>query len=123
MIPVDAPKDWMMYFGSLTTPPCYESVTWLLLHEAMNISESQMAMFKTLLDENNNPIIDNRRPVQPLNGRTVFTPASVFLIDLLLDITGITLVQMKEQLHTLRNILLQEAKKNGVHLFHKQVVP
>ena len=30
------------YEGSLTTPPCYESVTWSLFHENIEIAEEQV---------------------------------------------------------------------------------
>ena len=50
------------YEGSLTTPPCSESVKWLVLTTPIEISHSQIAAFKAILYGNN-------RPVQPLNER------------------------------------------------------
>ena len=58
------------YNGSLTTPPCSEDVKWFVLTTPLEMSESQIAAFKAILDGNN-------RPVQPLNGR-----------ELLVDING-----------------------------------
>ena len=50
--------------GSLTTPPCSENVTWLVLAKAMTLSKAQIEKFAALYP-------NNARPVQPLNGRTV----------------------------------------------------
>ena len=50
------------YDGSLTTPPCSEGVTWIVLKTPIQMSEAQIAAFKAIIHDNN-------RPVQPLNGR------------------------------------------------------
>ena len=50
------------YEGSLTTPPCSESVQWIVLTTPIEMSEAQIAAFKAIIHDNN-------RPVQPLNGR------------------------------------------------------
>ncbi|CAN7987267.1 unnamed protein product, partial [Ixodes pacificus] len=34
--------DHFQYFGSLTTPPCSEVVTWIVLREPITVSESQV---------------------------------------------------------------------------------
>ncbi len=52
------------YGGSLTTPPCSEAVTWLVMSEPIQISADQLAKFTAILH-------DNFRPVQSLNGRTI----------------------------------------------------
>jgi carbonic anhydrase len=52
------------YAGSLTTPPCSEIVTWLVLKTPMTASAAQIAAFKAVESINN-------RPVQSLNGRTL----------------------------------------------------
>ncbi|XP_059142586.1 LOW QUALITY PROTEIN: carbonic anhydrase 14-like [Physella acuta] len=59
------------YSGSLTTPPCDESVTWTVYKEPINISEAQITEFRTLQDHTHSPINLNARPVQPLNDRVV----------------------------------------------------
>jgi len=59
------------YDGSLTTPACNEVVHWINFLTPINISASQLAMFRTLDDVYGNGIVDNFRPPQPLNGRTV----------------------------------------------------
>ncbi|XP_028665559.1 carbonic anhydrase 7 isoform X1 [Erpetoichthys calabaricus] len=63
------------YPGSLTTPPLYENVIWIVLKEPIKISQKQMHRFRLLLfsneDEDRLPMIDNFRPPQPLKGRKV----------------------------------------------------
>lgn len=68
--------DYWTYPGSLTTPPLYESVTWIVLAEPIEVSEKQMGKFRTLLfsgeeEEVRKRMENNFRPPQPLNGRTV----------------------------------------------------
>ena len=55
-------KHTYRYDGSLTTPPCSEEIKWFVMTTPIEMSESQIAAFKAILDGNN-------RPVQPLNGR------------------------------------------------------
>jgi carbonic anhydrase len=50
--------------GSLTTPPCSESVTWLVLATPTTLSKEQIAKFAAIYP-------NNARPVQPLNNRVV----------------------------------------------------
>ncbi len=52
------------YEGSLTTPPCSETVRWTVMAEPQTASASQLAAFSTLFPW-------NARPVQPLNRRYV----------------------------------------------------
>ncbi len=52
------------YSGSLTTPPCTESVNWLVMTEPVAIAPTQLSEYKKLLNNNN-------RPLQRLNSRTV----------------------------------------------------
>ena len=52
------------YSGSLTTPPCTESVTWLVMTEPVELSATQIAQYEQILNHNN-------RPLQPLNRRSV----------------------------------------------------
>ncbi|KAH9515202.1 Carbonic anhydrase 14, partial [Bulinus truncatus] len=58
------------YSGSLTTPPCDESVTWTLFTDPIYISEIQLNEFRQLLDSNNHTMM-NYRPIQPINKRIV----------------------------------------------------
>jgi carbonic anhydrase len=57
------------YEGSLTTPPCLEIVTWLVMAESVTLSGEQMRSFTSLIPGTN-------RPVQPLNGREVLLRAA-----------------------------------------------
>jgi len=50
--------------GSLTTPPCSEGVTWVLLQQTATISKAQVEAF---------PYKHNARPPQPLQNRTVYS--------------------------------------------------
>lgn len=50
------------YPGSLTTPPCAETVEWLLLTEPIEVSEADIARFAKLYPMNARPVQkDNRR--------------------------------------------------------------
>ncbi len=52
------------YSGSLTTPPCTESVTWVIMTEPVTLPSAQLSHYKKLLNNNN-------RPLQKLNKRTI----------------------------------------------------
>ncbi|XP_068719562.1 carbonic anhydrase-like isoform X1 [Montipora capricornis] len=63
------------YKGSLTTPPCSESVTWLIVEPWLVASNNTMEKFRRLESPfgKNPPLMcDNYRPLQPLNNRRVF---------------------------------------------------
>lgn len=55
---------YYMYMGSLTAPPCTESVTWFVLKTPLDISAEQIDAFAKLYPH-------DVRPLQPLNGRVV----------------------------------------------------
>ncbi|XP_004393812.1 PREDICTED: carbonic anhydrase 1 isoform X1 [Odobenus rosmarus divergens] len=67
--------DYWTYSGSLTHPPLYESVTWIICKDPISISPEQLAQFRSLLStvegDKAVPIQHNNRPPQPLNGRIV----------------------------------------------------
>lgn len=52
------------YSGSLTTPPCSEIVTWIVMKEPIFASIEQIHAFEDIMHENN-------RPIQDLQGRTI----------------------------------------------------
>jgi len=52
------------YAGSLTTPPCSETVTWFVLHQYAHLSGDQFDAFRHILG-------NNFRPLQQRNGRTI----------------------------------------------------
>lgn len=59
-LPVDL--GYYRYNGSLTTPPCAETVTWLLLSEPIEVAEADIARFAKLYPMNARPVQkDNRR--------------------------------------------------------------
>lgn len=57
-------KSFYHYSGSLTTPPCSEVVTWVIMENPVEASEAQFAAFEQIMHE-------NFRPIQNLNGRTI----------------------------------------------------
>lgn len=61
------PKDtsYYHYYGSLTTPPCSEGVNWSVLKTPIEVSEEQIAKFRSVMG------VDNNRPVFPVNKRFV----------------------------------------------------
>jgi carbonic anhydrase len=58
------PRDrhFIEYEGSLTTPPCIEGVTWIVLTTPITAAPEQIHRFSALFP-------NNSRPVMPLNGR------------------------------------------------------
>lgn len=57
------------YLGSLTTPPCTEGVSWLVLEERLQMTPAQLDTLRSAHE-------GNRRPVQDLAGRVVGLDAS-----------------------------------------------
>lgn len=71
---IDSSKmtSYFRYHGSLTTPECYESVTWTVFDHPMGVSELQMEEFRSLYSDNGTThLVNNFRSVQSLHGRTV----------------------------------------------------
>jgi len=56
------------YRGSLTTPPCSETVHWYVMRKKGAISQKMVDQFKMMF-----PDPSDNRPVQPLNGRAVLS--------------------------------------------------
>ena len=63
LLPED--RTYWRFSGSLTTPPCSEGVTWIVLKQPMTLSAGQLEKFRHTIHPANN------RPVQPLNGRVI----------------------------------------------------
>lgn len=57
-------KSYFTYAGSLTTPPCSEIVTWIVMEHPIEASAAQIHDFEALEHE-------NARPVQALEGRAI----------------------------------------------------
>ena len=62
-------RTYMRYTGSLTEPPCWENVVWMILSEPIEASPAQIAAFTRVYR-------DNVRPVQPAGRRAVFFDAT-----------------------------------------------
>ncbi|NXF36822.1 CAH6 anhydrase, partial [Nyctibius bracteatus] len=71
MLPEDL-SHFYRYQGSLTTPPCTESVIWTIFHSPIVLSHTQISLLEnTLLDWHNRTLRNDYRHAQPLNGRVV----------------------------------------------------
>lgn len=89
-------SSYFAYRGSLTTPPCTEGVQWILLSRPSRILAERIKVFRAILrnttlqeaeadraaeaagaagsgdvERKVKPIMENARPVQPLNGRHI----------------------------------------------------
>ncbi len=62
LLPAD--KSYYRYAGSLTTPPCTESVTWLVLKDSIEISKDQLKSYRNIFHKTN-------RPIQKRNNRLI----------------------------------------------------
>lgn len=60
-----ASLDYYRFNGSLTTPPCTEGVTWLVLKESVKLTADQINQFQKVMGGPNN------RPIQPTNARMI----------------------------------------------------
>ena len=56
--------EYYTYRGSLTTPPCSQIATWIILKNAVEASEDQIRNIRDIIG-------NNYRPIQPLNGRII----------------------------------------------------
>nr|ANJ59778.1 alpha carbonic anhydrase 2 [Exaiptasia diaphana] len=67
-------RDYYSYRGSLTTPGCYESVSWLVLGHPILADDhmfTNLRKLKAKHGKNPGKMCDNYRPIQPLNGRPI----------------------------------------------------
>ncbi|XP_039224961.1 carbonic anhydrase 9-like isoform X2 [Crotalus tigris] len=71
------PDDFGRYFrynGSLTTPPCYQTVNWTVFNQTVRLSQEQISMLEdTLRGDEDEPIQNNFRHLQDLYGRSIFS--------------------------------------------------
>lgn len=71
---IDSPTKnvYFTYAGSLTTPPCSESVIWIIFIFPLSVNSQQLKPFRDLEDENGEALVENFRNVQNGNGRIVY---------------------------------------------------
>ncbi|XP_030043341.1 carbonic anhydrase 14-like isoform X2 [Microcaecilia unicolor] len=74
----DQLDQYYRYRGSLTTPPCYESVLWTVFNQKVQIAESQLiklqhAVYSTGANPVPVPLQNNFRNLQSLNNRLVYS--------------------------------------------------
>jgi carbonic anhydrase len=74
LIPTYGSGFWF-YRGSLTTPPCSQTVSWFVSQTVLQLSRSQLNTIVANLDPEG---YGNARPVQPLNGRNVYQHVTSF---------------------------------------------
>jgi carbonic anhydrase len=64
LLPPRGSSGYFQYEGSLTTPPCTQNVFWTVMETPIFFSSEQIAAFRKMFP-------NNRRPPQPLEGRSV----------------------------------------------------
>ncbi|KAB5543637.1 hypothetical protein PHYPO_G00081570 [Pangasianodon hypophthalmus] len=68
----DSLEKFYRYTGSLTTPPCYQSVNWTMFNDTITVSRKQLAALEeTLKAGHNQRLSQNFRTPQNLYGRQV----------------------------------------------------
>ncbi|CAN0054310.1 unnamed protein product [Ectocarpus sp. 12 AP-2014] len=64
------------YMGSLTTPPCTQGVTWIVMNEPSFLSNRQLEEYRSSVALYPGSKVDEfgntNRPAQPLNGRPLY---------------------------------------------------
>ncbi|XP_053388207.1 carbonic anhydrase 2-like [Mercenaria mercenaria] len=64
-------SQYWTYEGSLTTPPLYESVQWIVFKDPVEYSAEQMKKLRSLKDSHDKTLQDNFRPPLPVHKRVV----------------------------------------------------
>jgi len=59
------------YNGSLTTPGCNQAVTWVLATKVLGVIPPALKALRQLRTTEGEPLVNNFRPVQDLNGRVI----------------------------------------------------
>ncbi|XP_015266527.1 PREDICTED: carbonic anhydrase 6 [Gekko japonicus] len=106
--------NYYRYLGSLTTPPCSETVIWTIFDSTIKLSHTQIGMLEnSLLDWKNNTLRNDYRRAQPLNGRVVESSFRVKVAEGFCHSEAFTL-----KLDEIRT-QLQEMKRHLVHVMGK----
>ena len=71
LLPRNYKSGFYRYSGSLTVPHCDEVVTWTIFTNPNFMSSSQIKTFRSMTNEEGKRLLDNDRPIQPLNNRIV----------------------------------------------------
>merc|ERR1719350_291440 len=64
-------RSYYYYKGSLTTPPCTETVDWHVMEGAIRITEADLEVLRKLTYKDGAPMVDNYRNTLPLNNRII----------------------------------------------------
>ncbi|KAL8560660.1 hypothetical protein ACOMHN_052676 [Nucella lapillus] len=117
LLPPNA-RSYFRYYGSLTTPPCYETVIWTIFAEKIEISEEQLAVFRTLKtlrdgESEEVSISNDFRPVQDLHERRVTSNSRKVMQDLASQVVDRLLGEIKD--------LKEHCPDNGVTCVQAQV--
>lgn len=67
----DVEWPYFSYEGSLTTPPCLETVTWIVSAKPLLITPREIREFRKIRTRNG-PMVNNYRPIQKLYNRRVY---------------------------------------------------
>jgi len=97
---------YFTYFGSLTTPPCAEVVTWIDLKNPIKLSHDQFESFRSLLNEEETPMSNNFRAIQPLGDRIVLYNTDVEEVEMEHEVDKI-IDEIEILLSALRQLLLK----------------
>ncbi|XP_030747175.1 putative carbonic anhydrase 3 [Sitophilus oryzae] len=65
-------SDYFMYRGSVSTTNCVHYITWMITRVPMGVSNDQVDSLRYLLDDNDDLIKRNFRPVQLESNRSIF---------------------------------------------------
>ena len=66
-------KDYYLYAGSLTTPPCTENVQWVVLKHPMDVPEAFFDTMRSQKKDDGGYLKANYRATQPLNARKLWS--------------------------------------------------
>ncbi|XP_042303870.1 carbonic anhydrase 9 isoform X2 [Sceloporus undulatus] len=71
LLPQDLGR-FFRYNGSLTTPPCFQTVNWTIFNQTLRLSPEQISVLEdTIQGDEDQPLQSNFRLPQSLHGRTV----------------------------------------------------